>query len=91
MTRTNAAKHIELIKAFAEGKEIQYLNSSNVWVSCGNDLKLYLGTKYRVKPEPRELIIQVYANQKDPLTLHLMSALPPGDYSKPIRFREVID
>ena len=63
-------KHSELIKAWADGAEIQYYDSvfhSGTWRDiCGRDLHWHPEVKYRIKPEPiiRTLTKQAIAEYK---------------------------
>jgi hypothetical protein len=92
MTRQEAKELLPIIKAFAEGKTIQIKQHPQERWEDATAISFMLHCScYRIRPEPREFIIQVYSNQKDPLTLHLISPLPPGDYTKPIKVREVIE
>lgn len=45
-------KHAELIKAWADGAEIEFLQV-DVWKSCSNFPRWDDDTKYRVKPKPK--------------------------------------
>ena len=47
-------KHAELIKAWADGAEIQYWRNPYGWEDCcGNDPAWHIDAKYRIKPEPK--------------------------------------
>lgn len=56
-------KHAELIKAWADGAEIQWRDPTSYrghetkgWQDCGDELPLWpLWLEYRVKPEPTDL------------------------------------
>ena len=55
MTREEAKELMPVIKAFAEGKEIQYRNSFNEWIDIKKNEGLsFIKTPldYRIKPEP---------------------------------------
>lgn len=55
MTPEQAKKALPLITAFADGKIIEFLNSSGRWVRLRNaDFSEDL-TRYRIKPEPRKI------------------------------------
>lgn len=52
MRKDEAAKLLPIIKAFSEGKEIQYKDSGN-WYSA-EDIAFFGGTQeFRIKPEPK--------------------------------------
>lgn len=52
MRRDEAAKLLPIIKAFSEGKEIQYKDSGN-WYSA-EDIAFFGGTQeFRIKPAPK--------------------------------------
>ena len=56
MTREEAKELLPIIKAFAEGKEIQYRNSFNEWIDMKKNEGLsFIKTPldYRIKPEPK--------------------------------------
>jgi len=57
-------KHAEIIKAWADGAEIQYRTSHDYpWTNTGNNLGWYDLTEYRIKPEPkpdRVVFLNVY-------------------------------
>jgi hypothetical protein len=46
-------KHAELIKAWADGAEIQ-ANEGNGWISCGGCPAWNENTEYRIKPEEKK-------------------------------------
>jgi len=51
-------KHSELIKLWADGAEIQYLNES-YWENCSdNNPKWNTDIEYRVKPEPKPDVVE---------------------------------
>lgn len=51
MTREEAKELLPIIKAFAEGKKIEYYNNNN-WIETSTPV-WQLGVKYRIKPEPK--------------------------------------
>ena len=52
MTREEASRRAEIMSAYANGKEIEILNTDGNWVSVKNP-KFYWGNiKYRIKKEP---------------------------------------
>lgn len=44
-------KHAELIKAWADGAEIQYKGSDGKWLDCGNFFTWIDDVEYRIKPK----------------------------------------
>ncbi len=46
-------KHAELIKAWADGAEIQYQDSFEDWFDCQDDPRWAEHVTYRIKPEPK--------------------------------------
>lgn len=53
MTREEVKELMPIIKAFAEGKQIQ-VKSKNEWLEIGNEIYLSESTSdYRIKPEPK--------------------------------------
>ena len=63
MNRERARELLPIIKAFAEGKTIQFKNDNHQWRDpFGNDLRFDASPeKYRIKPEPREFWIVAYS------------------------------
>lgn len=56
MTREHWKQLLPIIAAFAEGKEIEFLNFKGIWEKCNYAEKLAFDRpagKYRVKPEPK--------------------------------------
>lgn len=51
----NPRPHCEVIKAWADGAEVQWLNPCGTWEDCHNP-QWGVHAKYRVKPEEPELI-----------------------------------
>lgn len=54
MTRELVKKLLPIIKAFAEGKAIQFRTNNRPWVDLvDNDLEINVLFEYRIKPEPK--------------------------------------
>ena len=54
MVREQASEFLPIIKAFAEGKAVEYLNNEKRWVE-GYDLSFWLRPQdYRIKPDNTE-------------------------------------
>ena len=68
MNRERAKKLLPIIQAFAEGKEIEYKSPSHInprdkWDSIEKDHDLDIDQwLYRIKPEPREFTVVIYAD-----------------------------
>ena len=45
-------KHAELIKAWADGSDIEFLTISGTWLDCNPGPEWDKDMKYRIKPEP---------------------------------------
>ena len=54
-------KHAELIKAWADGAKIQYLNINEEWRDISSP-NWGLSTDYRIKPEPKKVQFRFYMN-----------------------------
>ena len=57
MTRDQVNKLLPIIKAFGEGKTIQYKSPNSDWLTADKEsegLAFHNGFEYRIKPEPRE-------------------------------------
>jgi len=53
--------HAELIKAWADGAEIQFCNNRGIWTSVNNP-SFYADKKYRIKPQaPQEPVYAMVA------------------------------
>jgi hypothetical protein len=60
-------KHAELIKAWADGHQIQYRHNGQMeWTSIGDySPEWSLNTEYRIKPEPKPDVVEfAYAQNK---------------------------
>ena len=54
-------KHAELIKAWADGAEIQHQHSlSGTWFDCEGDPKWEPYVIYRIKPQPKPDVVQMW-------------------------------
>ena len=54
MTRELTKELLPIIKAFAEGKTIQFRTNNRSWVDLvDNDLEINVLFEYRIKPEPK--------------------------------------
>lgn len=52
-------KHAELIKAWADGAEIQYWEKcAKVWLTIAGEPCWYDDHKYRIKPEPKPDVVR---------------------------------
>jgi hypothetical protein len=51
-------KHAELIKAWADGAEIQYFDHEEGWKSQEHPA-WYVDTEYRIKPEPKPDVVML--------------------------------
>lgn len=64
MNKEGAKKHLEVIKAFAEGKQIQYSHcGSGPWLDISSPV-FWPEHEYRVKPEPFETELWVWPDGK---------------------------
>lgn len=52
---------IEVLTAYKAGKKIQFYHVCG-WVDCNNPAFDFISTKYRVKPEPRVIWVNEYAD-----------------------------
>ena len=50
-------KHADIIKAWADGAEIEFLDAHGRWSSIGLNPRWMDGVKYRIKPEPKPDIV----------------------------------
>jgi len=52
-------RHAELIKAWADGTEIQFFSDEGVWVDCGANLPCWNeDNEYRIKPEEKKPVVR---------------------------------
>ena len=52
--------HAELIKAWADGAEIEFLDAYGHWSSIGLNPRWMDGVNYRIKPEPKPDVVERY-------------------------------
>jgi len=65
MNRATVKKHIDILKAYANGADIQFRSSSSMkWID-GDTFQFFAENEYRVKPQPLERYFVVSNN-----TLH---------------------
>lgn len=67
-------KHAELIKAWADGAEIEMLNADGTWGKCGPTWSDHI--KYRIKPDPKPDVMSYYYVNADK-TLFRWTGLNP--------------
>ena len=98
MNKYDAHLFLPLVQALADGKDLQVLNNAQVWVEF-NDIGFSLDvSKYRIKPEPREVWFVenptngflYYESFKDE-KLARTNASNNLAYTKVVKFREVIE
>ena len=65
MKREHASKFIPLVKAFGEGKTIQYRDGQGHWLDINNPSFGNEPEDYRVKPEATEIVRWVTAHNTD--------------------------
>ena len=53
ITRENAKELLPILKAYSEGKEIEFLNSEGKWELLTNPYFWNKPSRYRIKPEPK--------------------------------------
>lgn len=54
MTKEQAKEFYPILQAFINGKEIEvYSPSKDTWIGIRNKDEIYLGNKYRIKPEQK--------------------------------------
>ena len=53
ITRENARELLPIIKAYSEGKEIEFLNSEGKWELLTDPYFWSKPSRYRIKPEPK--------------------------------------
>lgn len=61
-------KHAELIKAWADGAEIEYKNVQHGWVTCSPEGMFWdVGGEYRIKPEPKPDVEKFFILEANPI------------------------
>jgi len=89
---------IEVMKAYDEGKTIEFSPRKSVysrpkWDFCPNPQWDWIGFEYRVKPEPREWYINMYADGR----VHMYDNKSEADWwagsnrKECVKVREVLD
>ncbi len=89
MNRERAAELLPIIKAFAEGEDIQFIREGEKWTDINLDKNAptfqdYF--EYRVKPKPLELWVSIWPERSYTVSETLSGA--PADI-KTIHMREV--
>lgn len=86
MTREQAREKWEIIKAFGEGKTIQFFGASGDWLDLPENFNLPLEEDLRIKEEPSEnklkwtdlKIGDVIRNKELPFIKHLITGIDEG-------------
>ena len=62
-------KHCELIKAWADGAEIEYFSHSfQKWCATDNETLLWIDKcEYRIKPEPKPDVVKLFKAEAHPI------------------------
>lgn len=94
MNASNAKDYLPLVQALAEGNVIQY-KLRDGW-STGGDVDFSLPPdQYRIKPEPREIWVNRYADGTDGPLIYTSEEAARSCKSwksgKPVKYREVIE
>lgn len=91
MTREHAKQLLPIIQAFAEGEEIEYLNTEGKWTTADYPGFSSDPERYRIKPKPREFKLHIKRNIN--LTYITVEQLPGAFYrdDKVIHVREILD
>ena len=70
-------KHAELIKAWADGAEIEYFDShTNCWRSQPALFPWYEDYKYRIKPEPKPDVVRYVTYEWNPRDKQTYGGIP---------------
>lgn len=94
MNASNAKDYLPLVKALADGKVIQMLEGHGYWVDMAEISSEVEACLYRIKPKPREIWVNEWADGKrifdshDDASLHAMQYLLVRSTT---RYREVIE
>lgn len=63
MNKQTAKDYLPLVQALADGKVIQINNGHGLWVDLGENVHFRdFPSEYRIKPEPREIWVNEYAD-----------------------------
>lgn len=62
-------KHADIIKAWADGAEIEYLAMGHEWKPIGENPQWFENSRFRIKPEPKPDVVKfgcfyAYANSE---------------------------
>lgn len=69
MNRARCKELLPIMQAFAEGKEIEWEHSSNVWHNSNEYKPVWSdGVEYRIKPEPFECWV-IFDENRVPLAI----------------------
>lgn len=72
-------KHAELIKAWADGAEIQCCDPKlieDIWVDCIPRPSWHEGMKYRIKPEPKPDVVRFVTYEWNPINERTYGGVP---------------
>lgn len=95
MNKDNAKDYLPLVQALAEGRVIEHRGSGG-WYQINNPTFQDPPSDYRIKPEPREIWVNHYANpcRLDQICDSKEEAdqqCARGELVRQIRYREVIE
>lgn len=96
MNASNARDYLPLVQALADGKTIQWKHRTMGWIDSNELSDAYPASDYRIKPEPREIWVNHYANpcRLDQICDSKEEAdqrSASGELVCQIRYREVIE
>ena len=93
MNASNAKDYLPLVQALAEGKVIQVMDFGD-WIDLQYVTFERRASSYRIKPEPREIWVNEYADY--PPIVHNSKEQAASEFNpflcgKTVRYREVIE
>lgn len=94
MNKDNAKNYLPMVQALAEGKSIQWKHRTMGWIDSNELSDAYPASDYRIKPEPREIWVNEWADGKRIFDSHDDASLHAMQYPlvrSTTRYREVIE
>lgn len=78
-------KHAELIKAWANGAEIEYYDNrprEHRWISCGEYTPSWdARSEYRIKPDPKPDVVRFVSYEWNPENQNTIGGIPSNSQS----------
>jgi len=74
-------KHADVIHAWAEGAEVEYLAGDGSWIPCDHNPQWWTANEYRVKPSFEIIKYRNYITEEGRIGVVVEGEPPPDDMS----------